>query len=214
MIKMLRFFYWFLWKKSNFSQSDEEQVIKKIFKNKAKGFYVDVGCYHPRRYSNTAYLYKIGWNGVNIDADINNLSLFKFFRRRDFNLNYFVSDKKKYIDFCIFNERALNGIYNEERLQIIKKRGYKPRNFKKIETFSLDEILSLNNLQDKEIDFLDIDAEGHDLEVLKSINLKSRKIKLILIEVGDEKKNIDLYLKDHGYSEYFKEDRNVFYLKN
>lgn len=99
MIKILRFFYWFFLKKSNFSQSNEEQILKKIFSGKKRGFYVDVGCFHPRRYSNTAYFYKVGWNGINIDADNKNLFLFRIFRRRDINLNHFVSSKKKICSF-------------------------------------------------------------------------------------------------------------------
>ena len=76
------FIYWFLIKRSNFSQGDEEKILNDIFSNKKKGFYVDVGCYHPKRFSNTAFLYGKGWNGINIDANTKNLKLFNIFFKK------------------------------------------------------------------------------------------------------------------------------------
>ena len=37
------------------------------------GFYVDVGCFHPKKHSNTYLLYKRGWSGINIDVEKTNL---------------------------------------------------------------------------------------------------------------------------------------------
>ena len=94
MVKILKFIYWFFLKKRNFSQANEEKIISELFKKKPKGFYIDVGCYNPRKYSNTALLYKKGWTGINIDAEKKNLKWFKIFRKRDINLNFFISNKK------------------------------------------------------------------------------------------------------------------------
>ena len=43
----------------------EDLFIKDYFKDKKKGFYVDVGCYHPIHRNNTFLLYKTGWSGIN-----------------------------------------------------------------------------------------------------------------------------------------------------
>lgn len=213
MKNILNFIYWFFLKQSNFSQANEENIIIDLFKTKTKGFYIDVGCYSPKKYSNTAFLYKKGWTGINIDADENNLKWFKLFRKKDYNLNYFISDKKSQIDFCVFNESALNGIYNKKRLEVLKKNGYKPIEIKKKKTYSLNEILLIHKIKNKKIDFLDVDVEGHDFQVLKSINLKKYNISVILIEINNEKKKITEYLLKYGYKEYIQEDRNVFFIK-
>ena len=53
------------------SQEGEDILIKRIFANKKKGFYVDVGAHHSSRFSNTYKLYKeIYWNRVNIDPSL------------------------------------------------------------------------------------------------------------------------------------------------
>lgn len=70
-----------------------------------------------------------------------------------------------------------------------------------IETFRLQELLNSEDLG--HVDLLHIDAEGHDLEVLKSVNLSEVKISCILIEwkhlsVEDQGELSEL-LNDHGY---------------
>ena len=57
----------------------------KAFKNFI-GKYVDIGCYHPIKYSNTALLYKKGWTGINIDLNKTSIDLFNFTRLRDKNI--------------------------------------------------------------------------------------------------------------------------------
>ena len=61
---------------------------------------------------------------------------------------------------------------------------------------------------------LDIDVEGHDFEVLKSIDLNIHKVNVILIEVGSNELEIDLYLRKHDYKSYILVQRNKFYIKN
>ena len=54
-------------KREFYSQWGEDRFIKDFFKNKSKGFYVDIGSFHPIMYSNTCCLFDIGWSGMNID---------------------------------------------------------------------------------------------------------------------------------------------------
>ena len=76
--------------KKTYSQSGEDKFItsymnkKKIF----NGRYVDLGAFHPTKYSNTCLLYKSGWSGINIDC-------FNIVRPNDKNICVAVSDKEK-----------------------------------------------------------------------------------------------------------------------
>ena len=51
-----------------------------------KGFYMDIGAYHPFRQSNTAYFWLMGWNGVNVDASPRSIRIFKKIRKTDRNV--------------------------------------------------------------------------------------------------------------------------------
>lgn len=51
-----------------------------------KGFYMDIGAYHPFRQSNTAYFWLMGWKGVNVDASPRSIRIFKKIRKTDRNV--------------------------------------------------------------------------------------------------------------------------------
>ena len=79
---------------------------------------------------------------------------------------------------------------------------------KKIKTNTLTKILDKTKFKRKEIDFLNIDTEGGDLEVLKSLDFKKYKPKLICVELIDhfspepkkiKKHKIYKFLKDKKY---------------
>ena len=71
----------------HFSQYGEDVILHKLFGSKfSRGFYIDVGAHHPFRQSNTAYLWLLGWNGVNVDANRRAIELFKRVRPDDVNL--------------------------------------------------------------------------------------------------------------------------------
>ena len=74
------------------SQFNEDLKILKIFKK--KGFYVDIGCYHPVRYNNTYRMFKLGWKGMNIDLNPLSIELFNVARPTDLNICTAVSNKK------------------------------------------------------------------------------------------------------------------------
>ena len=166
--------------KKTYSLFGEDLAALKFFKNEKKGFYVDIGCYHPTHINNTYLLYKKGWNGINIDVSQFSIDLFKFMRPDDLNYKCAVSETKK----------KVNLYYQKEHSQLISinkltaKKFIKGRLKKKIiNSFSLEEILSWGKYKDYEIDFLDVDVEGADLQVLKGLNFSKRKPKLICVEI-------------------------------
>ena len=75
-----------------YSQFGEDVILRVLIGDQPKkGFYVDVGSYHPRHLSNTFYFYKKGWSGINIDPNPNAINLFNFLRKRDKNVNFAIS---------------------------------------------------------------------------------------------------------------------------
>jgi hypothetical protein len=79
----------------------------------------------------------------------------------------------------------------------LKKFGLKKYKKFKIQTKIFSQIVKNN------FDFLNIDCEGNDLKILKTIDLKKYTPKIIIIEVSNEnKKKIYSYLNSHGYKLY------------
>ena len=182
--------YSFFTKKKSYSQFGEDQIIKDYFGNFV-GTYVDVGCYHPIKYSNTALLHKIGWKGINIDLNETSIDLFNACRKEDINIVACLSDKNEKVSVYLDSEfSALNSV-NAENSEKFKLSKIKRKN---IDTQIFSDLIKKN------FDFLNIDCEGNDYKILKTIDLKKYTPKLINIEVSENnKKDIYSYLNLNGY---------------
>ena len=198
------------------SQFNEDLKILKIFKK--KGFYVDVGCYHPVGYNNTYRMFKLGWKGMNIDLNPLSIELFNVARPRDINVCAAVSNKKSgnlYFDHELSPQNTL-----ERNHAVFYKKtfGTKIKKFKKIKTKKLSEIFHKNGIY--KVDFLNIDVEGHELNILKSINLKKFDIKVICIEVLKhnlkaiiESKKVKRHLNKNGFKFKFSVGINSVFIR-
>ena len=78
---------------------------------------------------------------------------------------------------------------------------------KKIKTKTLTTILDKTKFKGKEIDFLNIDTEGNDLEVLKSLDFKRYKPKLICVELVDHFNPKQKEIKKHKIYKFLKNNK-------
>lgn len=170
-------------KNISYSQEGEDLVLKRIFEGKRDGFYVDIGAHHPVRFSNTYLFYKLGWKGINIDAMPGSMKAFRSKRPRDINIEVPISQKEEEITYYMFNEPALNGFSEDISRSRNTLPGYKIINELKMKTQRLDEILGKEMGKNQNIDFMSIDVEGLDLEVLKSNNWSIFSPSIILVEI-------------------------------
>ena len=185
--------------RSSYSMDGEDLIISENFKNRSKGFYIDVGCYHPIHRNNTFLLHKKGWQGVNIDIHKFSIELFQHLRPNDLNLNFAVSDKNEKINMYFQKELSqLSTIENTQAKKVFQGRIKE----KLIQSYTLNEILKFNKLDDKKIDFLDIDVEGADFKVLQGLSFEKFKPEVICVEIHDknikESKTFKL-LSDYKY---------------
>ena len=176
-------------KRKYYSSEGEDLFLKKKLNLKKKGFYVDVGAYHPIRKSNTMILYQNGWRGINIDANQFSIDLFNFVRPHDVNFNLAISDKSEKINFYSSKEHDPQSTASKSFLKhdyIDQNRKY---NKKKIEARTLNYVLKNSKYNGQKIDFLNIDVQGYDYKVLKSLDFKAYKPKYICVEIQFINKN-------------------------
>ena len=194
-------------------------IIKALYEAKKgyKGFFVDVGAHHPVRYSNTKYFYNRGWNGINVEPTPTAIKAFELFRKRDINLNIGIGAAPQQMKFYCFNEPALNS-FSEEVSKRIDRESAKYKIIKEVDV----DVLPLSDVFDKhlpantKIDFLSIDVEGLDYQVLLSNNWGKYKPEIVLVEesvdVDDLSKSpIYTFLKGEGYHFFAKTPRTCFY---
>ena len=169
-----------LYKKISYSYGGVDLLVDYIFKNKKKGLYVDVGAQHPVSNNNTYLLYKRGWRGINIDLDIENIKLHNLVRQNDLNLCEAISSKSKEIDLFFYHDKS--PINTVEKI-VADSQKAKVKQIKKIKTTTLNKILDANDI--KHINYLNIDVEGHEIHVLKGLDLIKYKPDVISIEYLD-----------------------------
>ena len=107
--------------KKSYSGGAQDLIINRFFKDKKKGIYIDVGCYHPYNSNNTKLLYDRGWSGINIDLDFHTIDFFNFVRKRDENINIAISEKEGEKDLYFFHNRSAINSLSEIRKKKRKK---------------------------------------------------------------------------------------------
>jgi FkbM family methyltransferase len=206
-----------------YSQDGEDAVLASFYEEKPgyKGFYIDIGAYHPMRFSNTHYFYERGWRGINIDATPGSMDEFRRMRPRDKNIEIGISKERKKIIFYSFEEPALNSFdekVSEERIE----GGWKFRKKIAVKTAPVNEVLGENLPKGQHIDFMSIDIEGLDFEILKSLDWERYKPDFLLVEdleivdkgtIGYESSEMYKFLEGKNYSIIARTRRTLIFKK-
>jgi len=215
-IQRFREHYIFGYKRNSYSQAGEDMILAQLFNEKMNGFYIDVGAYHPRKYSNTYLFYRRGWCGINIDASPGSMLLFQRERSRDINIEAAVSDKNIKTTFLCYNEPAYNALKSDTKIS-----NPPPANLIEtvdLSTVRLDQLIHEHLPAGQAIDFLDIDVEGNELAVLQSNDWSSFRPRVILVEALKQNmtdvQNSELhrFLTTHEYSLWYKTNYTLFYI--
>lgn len=212
------FISWDGWLVHSWSQEGEDQILRRIFELKKNGFYVDIGAHHPQRFSNTFLFYKRGWRGINIDAMPGSMHLFNKIRPRDINLELGIGEQEGTLDYFMFDEPALNGFsidLSGERNKADS--AYRIVGIIKVGVQPLQQVLDNYLPATQAIDFMSIDVEGFDFQVLKSNDWKKYRPKYVLVEfLGSSLHEIDQsdigqFMRVAGYVLYAKCMSTVFF---
>ncbi len=184
--------------RKQYSQWGEDKLIAEYFKEKQDGKYLDIGCFNPFMYSNTCLLYKKGWNGINIDINPTSIDLFNIARPKDINLCTTINETKKIFKIYLDHPFSPVNTLNEKFYEKQKVNFFDDKKILTVESKSIDEVLNLSH-DKKKIDFINIDVEGNDYQVLSQIKLEELRPKLISIEThypdGSESENSTLIHK-------------------
>ena len=201
------------------SQFGEDIFLNNYFKKKKKGNYLDLGCFHPIRDNNTYQLYKKGWRGINIDLNSLSIELFNYFRPKDINLNIGLAKNRGFKKLYFSGDFSPLNTFDENHLKFLNKNfkiETEELKYRKIKTQNVNSILK--KFKYSKIDFLTIDLEGYEHEILKTLNFKKFKINLMCIEILTHNlkskknySNILKILKKNNFKLIYKTGVNCFF---
>ena len=184
---LLKKIYYERYSKKSYSISSVDLIIDRLFSTISKGVYLDVGCNHPIKYNNTYLLHKKGWSGINIDLDKNSINEFNNMRKNDYNVQELVgSADGEEKDIYYYHERSA---INTVSKMLADKRKTKPREIIKKKSKSLNKIIESSPYNNKKINFMSIDIENYEYEVLKYFNFQKYEIDVIVTECIDINQN-------------------------
>lgn len=207
-----------LWRKTSYSQAGEDIILGHLFHNKSNGTYIDVGCHHPFRNSNTYLLYKMGWKGICIDPGPNIERLFSVWRPKDIFINTAIAEQVGSSRLYVFNDPALNSLSTEQVENYNNFQDFKLVDEVITPTTTLKEIYKAHESELINLDVLSVDVEGLDLMVLRSNDWVSLRPKVVVLEL----RNVNFvnilddqcyqFLNSLGYELYAKTENNLIML--
>jgi len=185
-----------------YSQFEQDKFLyENFFKNKFDGFFMDIGAHDGVTGNNTYFFEKLGWSGICIEPIPGVFSKLKN-NRNCILIESALSDSKGNEDFLVLEgyTEMLSGImknYDPKHLNRIddelKSMGGK-KNIIKCETITMED-LNLPHI----IDYISLDVEGSELNILKTINFKKHQINFISIENNYNDSNITNIMLDNNF---------------
>jgi FkbM family methyltransferase len=168
----------------SFSQCGEDRIILFLFKNElgiSRPSYIDIGANHPSKFSNTALLYLMGGRGLNIEPNPELIVKFEKERPLDINLNIGVHNKEGVFDFFLMSANTMSTFSAQEAEHLNRNTSIKLVKKTQIPVLTFSQVIDRYH-EKKCPDFVNIDVEGLEMEILTSIDFQRDPPKVICIE--------------------------------
>ena len=172
----------------SFAQAGEDVVLRNLmrtrangFKDPQRGFYIDVGAYHPTHFSNTYLFYLRGWRGINIDAQPGSMAAFRRARPRDINLEVAIGGAGQELAYHVVPTGPAMNSFSPQFLENI---GVDPNASQqmRMKLEPLSSVLRTHLPPGQGVDFLTVDVEGLEMDVLSSLDWDAVRPFVVLVE--------------------------------
>ena len=163
----------------SYAQNREDVLLRRFFSDREDGFYIDVGANDPVQHSVTKHFYDRGWRGINIEPDNVPYTSLCSQRQRDVNLNVGLSSSDTTLEFLECPSNPELSTYSPEMADLWHKQGV---GFVKRTVPVVTLARVCEDHVDRPIDFLKIDAEAHEREVIEGGDWGRWRPRVILIE--------------------------------
>lgn len=174
----------------SYAQNREDVLLHRVFPDRKTGFYIDVGAHDPEDCSVTKHFYDKGWHGINIEP------LSEMFRRLcaargcDINLNCGLSNREGILTLYESSRELGLSTFSSTQMETHRKAG-----FEFVERQC--PVTTLANVCERyvrgEIDFISIDVEAHEREVIEGGDWKRWRPRVIVIEATKPYTNIPIH---------------------
>ncbi len=165
----------------SYADNREDVLLARVFRGQPTGFYVDVGAHHPTGSSVTRHFYDAGWHGINIEPIAALQALYATERPRDVTLDVALSSAPGRLELWEGRADAIGlSTLSADQAQRHRRAGFA---FAK-RTVAVTTLAAVcaAHAADRVIDFLSIDVEGHERDVLLGGDFARFRPRVIMIE--------------------------------
>jgi FkbM family methyltransferase len=163
----------------SYAQDCEDVLLQRAFPAGYNGFYVDVGAGDPEHFSVTKHFYDHGWRGVNVEPLPDMHKRLCAERPRDINLNLGLADRVSRLTFYEVPERDGWSTFSSEAVSHRRALGLAIHERDVIVT-TLAQVCEEHITGP--IDFLKVDVEGLEREVLAGADWSRWRPRVVVIE--------------------------------
>jgi FkbM family methyltransferase len=205
---------------ASFSQCGEDLIVRYVLalRGITRPSYLDVGAHDPFYLSNTALLYKLGGRGINIDPNRDLIAAFQRARPDDVNLCLAVGAGGGSLDLFVFEDGTLSTCSPAEAKEL-QSHGHKQLRIDRVPVKPLAELIA-EHARDRFPDFLSLDVEGLEKEILAPLGGRRDLPKVMAVETaeysptGSGKKRQDLidFIRGIGYAVYADTNLNTIFV--
>ncbi len=193
----------------SFAQQGEDIIVMTLFSRLGikKPSYLDIGAHDPIIYNNTFLMYVNGGRGVLVEPNPALTDRLRRARPRDTVLQVGVAlTAQKEADYYVFPEASQNNTFSLEDVRRVEKTlGDRSRHeVTQVALVNINDIIK-EHFKGEAPEFLSIDVEGLDLDILKSLDFSRYRPKIICVETlvfGENRSDEKIFdlMKSNGYT--------------
>lgn len=199
-----------------FGQWETDRIIEDYFGENYVGVCVEVGAANGIKGSNTLYFEQLGWDALCIEPNPKQFDSLAEHRK---NVAHFaVSDSVGKMSLTIFDVgeknimSSLTSLKPDKRLVEAHEHIINDSYNVEVEVETLPNILEIAQFPTK-IDFISIDTEGTELDVLKGFDFNIYDVTLFVVENNYDDDDIREYMESKGYIRVQRYKINDFYIR-
>jgi FkbM family methyltransferase len=195
-----------------YAQNREDLILAGFFSDDEIGFYVDIGANSPSIDSVTKLFYDRGWSGINIEPIRSHYEQLKEHRTRDKNLNIGISNKTDKLSLREYDGTGLSTFSNTIKVEYEGSPNYFTEGHKdyEVNVDTLANVFTKNKV--KRINFMKVDVEGYEYNVLIGNNWSVYRPEVICIEANHIEQDWHNILKDNDYELVFFDGLNEYFI--
>lgn len=200
----------------SYAQNFEDVMLERVFKEQSTGFYIDVGAWDDVTDSVTKHFYEKGWHGINIEPIPVYFAKHQQSRERDINLNIALLDKPGNCTLFAIADTGLS-TFDANHADEHRAKGLLVMD-RQVEIQTLEAVCE-EYVKDTPIDFLKVDTEGTELQVLQGGNWTRFRPRVLVIEATlplsqtTSHDKWEAFILERGYIFAYFDGLNRFYVR-